>query len=268
MVKQSPVNIARSFGSNILKHKFKVILLLIVGYFAIHTFNYIEYMNKIAAQQCFTQAMLDAERDQQKRCLYVYDGEVWNPRASSSFGKHESQPCAEDVYCTIESRHFVNKDIFARMKDVAKYFTPSRYVGLVCPGENIRKATGKKTDPNNPRCSANPPTATPTTAVPTITSTPTPTNVPATPTSLPSVTTQPSATTVPTVTTTASPTSVSHCQPLGDVDCSTKINALDAAIILPLLGQPASVNRAADINDSGVIDINDLRIVVTAFTAP
>ncbi|NTV30421.1 hypothetical protein HGA91_00375 [candidate division WWE3 bacterium] len=261
--------------SLIRKHKLRTVLVFLVTYFSLQTVYYITYMKKVSAQTCFTQAMLDAERDQQKRCLYAYNGEVWDP-SGGSFRLHKSQPCAEDVYCTIVNVHFVNDNIIDRIKDVSRYFRPSLYVGTICSGETIRKSAGSKTDTSSAICSGATSTPTPTrtptpsptrTPTPTATKTPTPTQG-TTPTIQPTATSTPRPSNTPTISPTRTPTPTTpanHCQPSGDVDCSGKVNALDAAIVMMALGQPSSTNPAADINNSGTIDVEDLRIVTTAY---
>lgn len=53
-----------------------------------------------------------------------------------------------------------------------------------------------------------------------------------------------------------------HCLPLGDVDCSDKVNLLDLTTLIGMFGTD---NPSGDLNDSGVVNAADLTILVQNF---
>lgn len=65
---------------------------------------------------------------------------------------------------------------------------------------------------------------------------------------------------IPTVTFT--PTPSTHCQPLGDIDCSGKVNALDLSILLSKFG---TADATADLDDSGKVNALDFSILLSNF---
>jgi hypothetical protein len=89
--------------------------------------------------------------------------------------------------------------------------------------------------------------------------TPTPTRTPTpTPTRTPTPTVIPTSTIIP-----PSPTPIStHCTPLGNINCSSKVDIMDLSALLSSFG---SSNVTADLNDNGKVDIGDLSILLSNF---
>lgn len=52
------------------------------------------------------------------------------------------------------------------------------------------------------------------------------------------------------------------CQPLGDIDCSGKVNALDLSALLTVFG---TNNPQADLDNSGKVNALDLSVLLGNF---
>lgn len=240
------------------------VFFIFLGWFLVHSAYVALHIRKLKAQECYTQAMLDQQRDSQIACLYAYDdgksaAEVWNPRGRSGFALHHDQPCAENVYCTIKAVHFQNDNLLTRIKDVANFFTPNRFVGYICAGESIRPAHLQPghdpiNNPSDPLCSAVQPTATPT---PTRTPTPTLTPIPS-PTLTPKPTPTPTPLATPTLLPSVTPTLSGQ---LGDINLDGRVNLFDFSQMVANMGSQNTCGHRLDLNADCQIDMKDMQLL-------